>query len=477
MCDTIRFWIIKYDAKGKNPKLEIDENKFIRFLSKRGFSRIDYEKSFIVINCNDNIVSITPRSHTKDYVISALATIPAKLLSPFNVEDLKKVIMQRSKELFSDDLLSFIEVNKELIFLRSNRENSFIFYKNGYVTINKGGITPAHQYSNLKQVIWKSQIIQRRFIYNPSIESNLKGCEFGKFIYNVCNDDLKRVKSLMSAIGYMLHDYKDPANAKAIIFLDEGITGGVEAEGRRGKSIVGRAIGHIVKSISIDSRADVFKSFSFQLFDLDLKVAHYDDCNLNFPFDRLFSVITGDIIIEKKYLGAKIVGFSDSPKFLISTNYILHGDGASYEARKFEIEFSKYYHKGFSPADEFGHRLLDNEWPPEEWNKFDNFMMLCIKLFLKEGLIEHEPITLAIRKLIQKSNKEFVVFAIKYIRRDIKYNKKSLYAKFMEIGNSSSNSIEQNTFTRWIKEFAKYRKVNWTESRSNGKDYMILTKK
>ena len=90
-----------------------------------------------------------------------------------------------------------------------------------------------------------------------------------------------------------------------------------------------------------------------------------------FPFERLFSVITDDFPVERKGQDRVTISFEDSPKFLLSTNYVIEGKDASFEDRTHQIEFSDYYGPDHTPKDEFGRRLFD-DWDEEEWARFDN---------------------------------------------------------------------------------------------------------
>ena len=92
--------------------------------------------------------------------------------------------------------------------------------------------------------------------------------DFEKLLWNICRESTERFNSLRSAIGYLLHTYKDVALTKAIVFIDEVMSDG--ANGRSGKSLVGVAISHIRKTLRIGARNFNFKNtFAFQSVTLD----------------------------------------------------------------------------------------------------------------------------------------------------------------------------------------------------------------
>ena len=87
--------------------------------------------------------------------------------------------------------------------------------------------------------------------------------EYEQFLWNVVRKNEDRFLSMCSAIGYLMHGYKDKSTAKAIILVDEKIS--TEPNGRSGKSLFGDAISRMKSSIRIDGKNFEFKpSFTFQ---------------------------------------------------------------------------------------------------------------------------------------------------------------------------------------------------------------------
>jgi len=86
---------------------------------------------------------------------------------------------------------------------------------------------------------------------------------------------------------------------------------------------------------------------------VDTQVLSFDDVKKHFDFERLFSVITEGITIEKKNKDAIKIPFDKSPKIIITTNYAIKGKGNSFERRKWELEFKQFYTQEFTPQVEF----------------------------------------------------------------------------------------------------------------------------
>jgi len=271
----------------------------------------------------------------------------------------------------------------------------------------------------------------------------------------------------------MLHDYKNPTEARAIVLNDEKIS--ENPNGRTGKSIIGKSLQKIRKSSRIDGKNFKFDRFAFQQIDLDTKIMDFNDVNKNFDFEKLFSIVTDELNVEKKQLPAFSMSFEDSPKIIISTNYTLKGEGASYKARMFELEFSDFYNEKHTPLDDFK-KIFFDEWDENDWSLFDNFMVECIQCFLQNGLIEVKSINLQKRKLMDNTSPQFVEFMEgRDLAFNFRYAKDSLYLDFIKQFNDYA-PLKKNTFTKWLKSYAEYISAEYVPANSSGKQYFIFQK-
>ena len=180
----------------------------------------------------------------------------------------------------------------------------------------------------------------------------------------------------MSIIGYLLHTFKDPSLSKSIILMDSEIDVEYnEASGGTGKSLIGKAISQILPILFIDGKT-MKSQDKFRLSGLNNyhRIIFFDDVKKDFDFESLYPLITGDLYIEKKYKNAVVIPSSETPKILITSNYVVKGGGGNAEKRrKIEYEGSSYFKEVQTPLEEFGHRFFD-DWDKTEWVKFDNFM-------------------------------------------------------------------------------------------------------
>jgi hypothetical protein len=232
-------------------------------------------------------------------------------------------------------------------------------------------------------------------------------------------------------------------------------------QGGTGKGIFVNAIGKMKNLVTLDGKSFSFeKSFPYQLISTDTQVLTFDDVKKKFDFERLFSVVTEGITVEKKNRDAFKIPFEASPKIVITTNYAIKGTGNSFERRKWEIEFTNYYSKDYTPEDEFG-RLLFSDWDEDEWLRFDNYMISCLQLYLKKGFIKSSFTNLALRRLIAETVEEFVDWITdedneSMIRVNERVRGKDLHRMFIADNQDFSNLAER-VFYRWFASYVRFR--------------------
>jgi hypothetical protein len=117
-----------------------------------------------------------------------------------------------------------------------------------------------------------------------------------------------------------MHTFKTSANNRAIILNDETIS--ENPNGGSGKGLFWNALSKVKKVSSIDGKSFNFdKSFLYQTVSPDTQLLIFDDVKKNFDFERLFSIITEGMTIEKKNQDAIQIPVQKSPKIIITTNY------------------------------------------------------------------------------------------------------------------------------------------------------------
>jgi hypothetical protein len=317
--------------------------------------------------------------------------------------------------------------------------------------------------------VWENSIIPIDFgiIERTELEQN---CDFLKFIKDltiVADNDksVSRFKALSSAIGYLLHRYKNPTTTKAIILMDVYVNG--MPNGGSGKTLLINAIGKIRNLSIIDGKKyDQREWFGLSSVELNTEVLLFDDVEQNFNFELIFPLMTTGMFVRRKYKNHVFVPFEKSPKVAITTNYAINGNSSSFRRRMYEFELSATYSADFTPRDKFAKNFFDG-WDAMEWNYFFNTMFNFLQVFLKDGLVESEPINMLLTKLINRACEEFVDWADQNVQVSIQHDKKQLYDSFLSAYPEFKIRLKQREYTGWLRFWGDYKKFKVSESHSN----------
>ena len=208
------------------------------------------------------------------------------------------------------------------------------------------------------------------------------------------------------------------------------------------------------------------KSFAYQLVSSDTQILVFDDVKKQFDFERLFSLITEGLTLEKKNKDAIKIPFSKSPKIAITTNYAIKGAGNSFARRKWELELHQHYNKNLSPLDEFG-KLMFSDWNDDEWCEFDNYMIGCLKSYLSTGLVKSKFVNLKIRQLSAETCHDFIEWCgliNNQENRIMEHGKRlranDLYEDFVDnypdYGPRSRMTVSRQKFWKWIMSYSMF---------------------
>jgi len=451
------FWT--FTKKG----VKIENYLYKKWLEGNGFYKYYPEGSdnFIFVKVTNNLIDNTSEVKIKDFVLSELLK-----LEEFKVYE----FLSGTPKYFKDDYLNIL-AETNIHFKEDTIDTAYIYFKNSAAEVNKDGIILI-DYIDLDGFVWKKHIIDFDFKETENID-----CDFSKFIDLVSDNNKERVNSLTSTIGYLMHSFKTSSNNKAIILNDETIS--ENPNGGSGKGIFWNALSKVKRVADINGKSFSFeKSFPYQTVSVDTQILVFDDVQKNFKFENLFSVITEGITLEKKNKDAIKIPISKSPKIIITTNYTLGGIGGSFERRKWELEFSSYFSSKHTPLNEFG-RMLFDEWDYNEWLKFYNYMLTCLRMYLINGLVQHDFNNLEVRKFIKETSYEFY----EWVNEDenIIYNeripKAQLFNTFIEEFPDFKKWLSNKKFSQWIESFAKFNNLELSKGRSQLEGRWIELKK
>ena len=453
-----RFWRMN----DSNTAAIINENDLIEFLQEDGFGKYYLSSNAVYVKVVNNVAEEMSLDKIKDHINNYLED---EITEQRVKRAIKTAIIKRGKTLLAESALGFLQT-LHIEFVRDTKNEAFFYYENCIVRVTKDDVSEL-PYSELNGVIWEKQKIKRSFKRDNKIG------DYEKFIENVCKHDKKRTRALRSAIGYLLHKYKNPSETKAIIFIDEKLSDA--AYGRSGKGLVAKGIKEIRNQQKIDGKNFSFdKAFTFQSVNLDTEIIFFDDVNRRFKFERLFSIIAEGLSVEKKNKAEFYIPYERSPKILIATNYSIEGNDDSSQDRQFVVEFTDFYNRNHKPEHDFK-KLFFEEWDEEEFNRFDSFMLECCQLYLKEGLVEYEYVNLKKKKLIDSTCVEFAEYT-ELLRLGLEYNKKEEWEKFKE-ENPDYDKLPQGKFTKWIKIWAALYDCEVHERKSGKERYFTVLQK
>lgn len=429
--------------------------EFKSFLEMNGFYKYHVEggKNFVFVRIINNLIDHTSEMEIKDFVLDYLLKLEDKTVYNYFADKTR---------FFKEEFLSMLSTI-DVFFISDTKDTSYLYYRNCAVKITKDEVVPI-DYIDLGGYVWKEQVIDRTFKICPVSPSS----DFKKFICNINANQDDRISTMESTLGFLMHGYKDPSFCPAVILNDEIISD--NPEGGTGKGLLMSSLSQMKKMVVIDGKAFNFeKSFPYQLVSADTQILCFDDVKKYFDFERLFSVITEGLDLEKKNKDAIKIPFKKSPKVTITTNYAIKGSGNSFARRKWELELHQYYNERFTPTMEFGRRFYD-EWNDDDWCDFDNYMIGCLMGYLNTGLVRSKFVNLKIRQLSAETCHEFIEWCgligdrnmeEVYIEPNKRMYLNDLYTKFVEeypdYAPKSKLTISRNKFYKWVYAYGFYR--------------------
>ena len=442
----------KFWSKSEKGVIKIIHISFKRFLEDNGFYKFNPEgsKNYVFVKVTNNLIDHTSEKEIKDFVLNYLLDVEDITVYNYFAENVKY---------FREEFLTLLS-SINVYFITDTKDTAYLYYTNCAVKVTKDDIIPI-DYLDLGGYVWKDHVIDRVFDI-----CDVNNCDYEVFIANISGGTEQRIRSMHSTIGYLLHGWKNLSYSPATILNDELISD--NPEGGTGKGLFMNGLSHMKKLVVIDGKSFNFeRSFAYQLVSADTQILCFDDVKKHFDFERLFSVVTEGLTLEKKNKDAIKIPFSKSPKIAITTNYAIKGSGSSFERRKWELELTQYYTKEFTPLVEFG-KLMFGEWDDNEWCQFDNFMIQCLQMYLDKGLLKSEFVNLKTRKFSAETSHEFIewcgaIGGQSNMRLDVykKIYKNDLYMDFIDenpdYAPKSKMTVSRNRFNKWLQIYAHYK--------------------
>lgn len=455
------------------------------FLYRRGFGRIKTAgRQYALCHIEGKVVSLVEPYEIRDYMME----FSKSTLAPTGKKEMIEVmemLYRSSKMYFGPDSLGHLDYFQP-VFEYADRRHQYLFFHNKYWKVTSRGIEE-RPLTDLQNYVWSDRVnafdakligsemvkvarIDADYVldhgldpiefekHHGSFEVELtpeaRECHFAQFIWNTGEffwnkyqhqktreklpNDLRTPEekyetnlhflSKMTAIGYLLHKYRDKSCEKAVIAMDGKLSEVGESNGRTGKSIVGFAVGQIISQVYIGAKSKDLESDPFLFEEVTERTDNLflDDVRANIDFEFFFPLITGKLMVNVKGQKKFTLSERDTPKLYLTTNHAINGSSSSFKDRQALIAFSDYYNEDYKPVDEFGINFFD-EWDDRQWNLFYNFMADCLRLYFQAmenrwgnsgGLILPPTERLDQRRLRQFIGEDFLTWAGEYFNVD-----------------------------------------------------------
>jgi len=437
--------------------------------------------NYIYIKKEGCIIEETTPKIMQDYVLSLLTELNFTFQNiPYTIpiNTVRETFLKTMHLVFNGTWADCLNENRDPI-LKDTETEMFFCFKNKFVTVTRENIKDEDWNDKSGFVVWQSQIIQHDFTFIKEYYSGV----WYQFLNNVCNKDAGRLKTMFSAIGYLMHHYFKESEGQAVVLYDEAITDLRKPQGGSGKGLIVNGIKQLRNTSKVDGKHfcndDKFK---FEQVEPSTQLIWIDDTKPDFDFTLLFSNLTDGWTIERKYKSKFTIKASDSPKTVICSNSTLKGEGSSNIRRRFEIELSDFYSKQITSSEikpieqTHGCIFFSKQWDLNEWNMFFSVMVEAASLFLNTGLVPHKGINIALNRFKQNVGFDFAEWIeTSGIVPNVWYITKDFYNIFTQIYyGDSPQKISTKRFTEHLKAYAEYKQLKFERKESNGSTRFIL---
>lgn len=484
---VVGIWKFQFSKRNKSWYLKgLYFDGFIKLLTSLGFyKRYRSDKqSYVLIREVGSIITEIELSHIKDAVFNPSNLQFNDLQFSYKNEDfhikrdmLREVYLQQFNNVVNANFLGHLNTHDKPVY-RDNNNTTFLFFRNGVVTITKNNCELT-SYSEVKtHCVWREHILARPFEFDEQFNE----CHFSQFISNVAGSDSERINAFTSGTGYLINNYSSPAIGRAVILYDEEITDLKNPEGGTGKGVYSNALAQLRNVTKLDGkRFDPSDRFRYQLLSDHTQVVWIDDAPRKFGFDVFHSVLTDGWNVERKNKPEIFIKPEDSPKLLLTSNSVVDGGGNTNERRQFIIEFAPYYKdlqkQGFIEPIKYVHGCTffdDTDWDTSEWNRFYSFMVHCVQYYHQNGLVFYKPKNVNRNRLLQSTNTDFAqwITGDKVILNEW-HDTKELFLDYKE--TAGDPDLKQRTFTEFIKQYAGIFNYRYENKRANGKSMFKIS--
>lgn len=240
--------------------------------------------------------------------------------------------------------------------------------------------------------------------------------------------------NLLYTIGYVLRQYKSPAQAWLALIQDALITRVGNSAGRSGKSRIMEVLKYFRPTFEIPAREEKAINQNEFLYD-GLTELHdvraYDDVHEKADPNKFYTATTEGINVNSKHIRPTYLAYSQTGKGVATTNHSWKDNSPSATDRLLTAQVSDYYHRKTpfndyretrKPDQKYG-RLLYIDFTEKEWSELTHLIAYAIQLNMRFPKIEAPQANLHKRMLqqmmeegLEKLGGEFQSWADEYFQ-------------------------------------------------------------
>ncbi len=462
----------KNESKCIVEKIAFDKEKVAKLLLSFGFFRYEQpDGSCQFVQIVNNKIKITQERFIIDAFEDYINSLPDRIIHISTEEAIRdytikahelRSIFYKLNTSFFDFIFSRLRPERPIEILKDDKTNKYIFFENCVVDVTPTGINLL-KYSDINGCIWESSVIPRKLAY-----SDKKG-DYETFAEDITGSDESRKTSLMSCIGYLMHNFYEN-DLFAIFMTDVNQDNTGEAAGGTGKGLIGKAIDQILNRnradkiyIAVPGKGlDLHKDTRYSRADLSTSVIHIEDADKNFDINALYNDITDGATIRQMYANATI----KYVKFLISINHTIIINQGSDARRLLLFELANYYSADYRPVNKFGKWFFSTEWTNDDWNLFYSFMIRCSLTYMENGVIRPAELNYSTRTILEQLPEDFVYWFSDQLtpyleaRTEHEFAKQALFTSFIEKYKDFDNAkFKQATFSKYCKRYCDLKHI------------------
>lgn len=247
------------------------------------------------------------------------------------------------------------------------------------------------------------------------------------------DEQMQNLVNKIFTIGYMLHKFKSPSRGWVPFAMDNKIGDIGQCNGRSGKSFLFKALSYYCRSVTVSGRDKKLMDnpHVWDQVNTDTDFIVIDDMDRSMKMARFYDLITSNMTVNPKNNQSFTIPFEQSPKLVITTNYVPSDFDASSQARMLYLVFSDYYHQksedndyleSRSIRDDFGHDLFGHKYKEQQWNADSVFFLDCLRFYLSvsQDSVKIQPPmkNIIIRKLKDDMGANFESWAQDFFAED-----------------------------------------------------------